>query len=249
MMQQTIVSVRNVSFRYDSQPVLERVSFELAKGDYIGLVGPNGSGKTTLIKLLLGILPIDEGSVELFGVPIKEFSDWHKVGYVPQYVYKTDRAFPATVREVVESGHLLNSPLFCQLGFKKCPPLSEALKIAGIGHLIHRQIGELSGGERQRVFIARSLVSHPELLILDEPTAGVDQATQEAFYDLLEKLNKQHGITIVLISHDLEVVAHEAKTALCLNHQILYLGLADALHDVKVVRRLFGSRIHHDTIV
>lgn len=248
-MQLPIVSVRNLSFGYDSQSVLERVSFELRKGDYIGLVGPNGSGKTTLVKLLLGILFANEGEIELFGQPVRKFLDWQKIGYVPQYVSRADRNFPATVREVVESGHLLGNPLFCQLGLKACSPISEALEIVRISHLLHRRIGELSGGELQRVFIARSLVSHPELLILDEPTAGVDQATQEAFYDLLEKLNQQYGITIILISHDLEVVAHEAKTALCLNHQVLYFGSADALHDAKVVGRLFGSRIHHDVIV
>ncbi len=248
MMQQTIVSARNVSFRYDSQPVLERVSFELAKGDYIGLVGPNGSGKTTLIKLLLGILAASEGEIELFGQPVSKFSEWQKIGYVPQYVFQADRTFPATVQEVVESGHLYENRLVCQLGLKACSPISEALETVGITNLLHRRIGELSGGERQRVFIARSLVSHPELLILDEPTAGVDQSTQEAFYNLLEKLNKQHGITIVLISHDLEVVAHEAKTALCLNHHVLYSGSAATLHDDQILRQLFGSRIQHEAL-
>lgn len=247
-MQQPLVSVHNVSFRYDSQLVLERVSFDLEKGDYIGLVGPNGSGKTTLIKLLLGILTASEGEIELFGQPVSEFSEWQKIGYVPQYVFQADRTFPATVREVVESGHLYENPLACQLGLKTCSPISEALEKVGITNLLHRRIGELSGGERQRVFIARSLVSHPELLILDEPTAGVDQSTQEAFYNLLEKLNKQHGITIVLISHDLEVVAHEAKTALCLNHHVLYSGSAATLHDDQILQQLFGSRIQHETL-
>lgn len=246
MMTQPIISVRNISFTYDSRPVLERVSFEMMKGDYMGLVGPNGSGKTTLIKLLLGILPLDEGSIELFGQPVEEFSDWYKIGYVPQHVFRADRTFPASVREVVESGHLENAPLLCQLGLKKCEPIWDALEIVGITHLLHRRIGELSGGELQRVFIARSLVSGPELLILDEPTTGVDQTTQETFYDLLEKLNRQHGITIVLISHDLEVIAHEAKTALCLNRQVVYSGAADALHDERVIRQLFGSRIYHE---
>lgn len=240
-----IVSIKELSFRYASEPVLDRVGFDLLKGDYIGLVGPNGSGKSTLVKSLLGLLPLQSGSVEVFGKPINQFSEWQRIGYVPQHVFRGDRAFPATVREVVESGHMSENSILCQLGLSKCEPITHALQTAGIEHLLGRRIGELSGGERQRVFIARALVSRPELLILDEPTAGIDQAAQEAFYDLLETLNKKHGITILLISHDLEIIAHEAKTAICLNRGIVYSGPAKALHDEEVIKRLFGSRVQH----
>lgn len=245
-MDQSIISIKELSFRYTSEPVLDGVNLDLSKGDYIGLVGPNGSGKSTLVKSLLGLLPPQSGSIELFGQPIAQFSEWHRIGYVPQHVFRGDRAFPATVREVVESGHMRENTILCQLGIRKCEPITEALETAGVDHLVHRRIGELSGGERQRVFIARALVSHPELLILDEPTAGIDQTAQEAFYDLLETLNRKRGITILLISHDLEVIAHEAKTAVCLNHRVIYSGPAAALHDESVVRRLFGARIHHE---
>lgn len=245
-MNQSIVSIKDLSFRYASEPVLDGVSLDLSKGDYIGLVGPNGSGKSTLVKSLLGLLPLQSGSIELFGQPIEQFSQWQKIGYVPQHVFRGDRAFPATVREVVESGHVRENTILCQLGLRTCEPIADALRTVGIEHLKNRRIGELSGGERQRVFIARALVSHPELLILDEPTAGIDQTAQEAFYDLLETLNQKLGITILLISHDLEVVAHEAKTAVCLNHRIIYSGVAEALHDESVVRSLFGARIHHE---
>lgn len=244
-MKQPIVSIKDLSFRYASEPVLDRVNLDLSKGDYIGLVGPNGSGKSTLVKLLLGLLPIESGSVEFFGQPLNQFSEWWRIGYVPQHVFRGDRAFPATVREVVESGHMHDRSLLCQLGLGRCESITEALETAGVGHLVHRRIGELSGGERQRVFIARALVSHPELLILDEPTAGIDQTAQEAFYDFLETLNKKHGITILLISHDLEIIAHEAKTAVCLNRGIVYAGPATTLHDEEVIKQLFGSRIHH----
>ncbi|MFZ1626208.1 MAG: metal ABC transporter ATP-binding protein [Candidatus Moraniibacteriota bacterium] len=240
-----IVRIRNLSFYYGSEPVLDGVNLDLSKGDYIGLVGPNGSGKSTLVKLLLGLLPVQSGTVELFGHSDSQFSDWQRIGYVPQHVFRGDRSFPATVREVVESGHVNESSILCQLGLWQCEPIAEALKTANIEHLIDRRIGELSGGERQRVFIARALVSKPDLLILDEPTAGIDQTAQEAFYDLLEKLNRRHGITILLISHDLEIIAHEAKTAVCLNHSIVYTGPATALHDDEVIKRLFGSRVHH----
>jgi len=240
-----ITRIRDLSFRYGSELVLDGVNLDLSKGDYVGLVGPNGSGKSTLVKSLLGLLPLQSGDIELFGRSVDQFSDWQRIGYVPQHVFRGDRSFPATVREVVESGHIRGTSILCQLGLRHCEPITDALKTAGIEHLLDRRIGELSGGERQRVFIARALVSHPELLILDEPTAGIDQSAQETFYDLLETLNRQHGITILLISHDLEVIAHEAKTAICLNHRIVYSGPATALHDEDVVRRIFGSRIHH----
>lgn len=240
-----IVSVKGFSFRYDSEPVLDAISLDLSKGDYIGLVGPNGSGKSTLVKSLFGLLPLQSGSIELFGKSINQFSEWQRIGYVPQHVFRGDRSFPATVREVVESGHMEENSILCQLGLRKCEPITHALETAGIGHLVGRRIGELSGGERQRVFIARALVSNPELLILDEPTAGIDQTAQEAFYDLLEVLNKKHGITIFLISHDLEIIAHEAKTAICLNRGIVYSGPAATLHDEEVIKRLFGSRVQH----
>lgn len=245
----SIVSIKQLSFRYGSELVLDDVNLEFSRGGYIGLVGPNGSGKSTLIKSLLGLLPLQSGSIELFGQPINQFSDWHRIGYVPQHVFRGDRSFPATVREVVESGHMRENSFLCQLGWRKCEPITHALQTAGIEHLVGRRIGELSGGERQRVFIARALVSNPELLILDEPTTGIDQAAQEAFYDLLETLNKKHGISIVLISHDLEVIAHEAKTAVCLNNRVVYSGVAQALHDEGVVHSLFGSRIHHEHMV
>jgi zinc transport system ATP-binding protein len=244
-MTHSLIQVDSLSFSYQSELVIDGVSFEVAQGDYIGLVGPNGSGKSTLVKLILGLLPAQKGEVTLFGVPQADFRDWGKIGYVPQYVFRNDRNFPATVREVVESGHMGRAPLWCQFGIGKCHSLEEPLALTGTTHLLDRRIGELSGGERQRVFIARALVSKPELLILDEPTTGVDQAAQTDFYALLKRLNEEHGLTILLISHDLEVVAHETKTALCLNRSLVYTGPSPALHDEAVLYKLFGDRIHH----
>jgi zinc transport system ATP-binding protein len=117
--------------------------------------------------------------------------------------------------------------------------------IVGIRHLLDRRIGELSGGEEQRTFIAQALVSDPELLVLDEPTAGVDLSTEESFYSILHELNSHHGKTILLVSHDLEALAHNAKTALCLNKKIVYFGAAEGLHERSVVEAAFGSRAWH----
>lgn len=244
-MTNSVLAVSQLSFRYQEELVLSDVGFVVERGDYVGLVGPNGSGKSTLIKLLLGLLPHSTGTIELFGQPLHQFKQWERVGYVPQHVFRNERNFPATVREVVESGHMGRAPLWCQFGIGACHSIDEPLALTGIAHLAKRRIGELSGGERQRVFIARALVSRPELLILDEPTVGVDQRAQQDFYALLKQLNETHKLTILLISHDLEVVAHEAKTALCLNRTIVYTGPAMTLHDQVVLHKLFGDRVYH----
>ncbi len=239
------LEVNNLSFHYHETPILDGVSFSVKAGDYVGLVGPNGAGKSTLIKIILGLLPLQFGEIKLFGTPIQTFNNWDAMGYVPQYVFRTERNFPATVREVVESGHLDQSSFWCQVGLAQCHAIDEALLTTGITHLLGRRIGELSGGELQRVFIARALVSRPRLLILDEPTAGVDSQAQTEFYALLRKLNEKEGLAIILISHDLEVVAHETKTALCLNRSIVYTGPSEALHSEEVIMKLFGERVRH----
>lgn len=244
-MSPSLLQLERLSFRYREELILDEVSLNVKRGDYVGLVGPNGSGKSTLVKVALGLLPTQTGHVSLFGQPLSRFNAWEKIGYVPQHVFRDERNFPATVREVVESGHMGRAPLWCQFGIGACHSINEPLALTDIAHLTERRIGELSGGERQRVFIARALVSKPELLILDEPTAGVDSRAQQDFYALLKRLNEEHGLAILLISHDLEVVAHEAKTAVCLSRSIVYEGPAMTLHEQAVLHKLFGERVYH----
>ncbi len=203
------VQFRNVSFHYpgSADPLLREVSFFVEEGAYVGIIGENGSGKTTLLNLLLGILHPDTGEIRLFNEPMGSFKEWDSIGYVPQYVFRRDRVFPATVREIVESGHTPgDTTTLCQFGMGDCEPAEAALRVASVEHLAKRRIGDLSGGERQRVFIARALVSRPRLLILDEPTASVDAESQEKFYALLRALNGEFKMTIILISHDLDRV-------------------------------------------
>lgn len=248
-----IFEFRHVSFRYEREVVLEDITFSIQSGDYVGLVGSNGSGKTTLLKILLGIFRPTVGQVFLFGQAQEHFHDWQKIGYVPQYVFRGDQAFPATVREIVESGHPKHGFLsFCSFKRRGCGDVRKALKQAGILRLEDRRIGELSGGERQRVFIARALMSRPELLVLDEPTTGIDQASEKAFYDLLGDLN-QAGMTIVLVSHDIEAVARQVKKVICLNRRLICFGSPSKLEDEEVLAGIYGPAKkmlahHHDHV-
>lgn len=217
-MNQPAIRFEKVRFGYggNAAPIFDDLSFSIEEGGYAGIVGGNGAGKTTALRLLLGLIRPLDGEISLFGTPIGAFSSWESVGYVPQYVFQREREFPATVREIVESGHAPGTEsLFCRFGVGKCGAIDEALHAAEIEHLSDRLIGELSGGERQRVFIARALVSHPRLLVLDEPTANVDVASQEKFFAFLSSLNRS-GMTIVLVSHDIDAVFREAKSVFSL---------------------------------
>ncbi|MFA9262291.1 MAG: metal ABC transporter ATP-binding protein [Undibacterium sp.] len=245
-----IIKASELTFRYqDRQPILASVSFVIHRGDYIGIIGPNGSGKSTLLKLILGLLPIQGGSIQLFDQAVETFRDWSKIGYVPQSGFKGEQNFPATVAEVIKAG-ALSQAFFPNKAERQQlkQRVEEVAGIVGIQHLLKRRIGELSGGEEQRAFIAQALVSDPELLILDEPTAGVDFATEESFYQLLRELNEHHRKTILLVSHDLEALAHNAKTALCLNKQVVYFGPAEGLHERHVIEAAFGSHAWHQSM-
>lgn len=243
-----IVTFEHIFFRYAEEEVLHDIAFAVAPGDYLGIVGSNGSGKTTLLKILLGLLRPTEGTVKLFGTPIALFREWTKIGYVPQHVFRGDINFPATVEEVVESGHMgACRGIAGRLGGGVCPDVLRALTRAGISQLMKKRIGELSGGERQRVFIARALVSEPELLVLDEPTTGIDAVTERNFYAFLAELHRS-GMTIILVSHDLEAVAREVKTVLCLNRSLVCYGAPSSVHKPEVLEQMYGRAkqvLHH----
>lgn len=203
---QSVITANNVQFLYGSEEVLKSVSFDIQKGDYVGLIGQNGSGKSTLLKLLLGLLRPASGSVELFGESIEKFKHWEKIGYVPQRSGIFDQSFPATVEEIVEMGLTQDK----NWSRTKEGKMYHALEMVEMAHLKHRQLRELSGGEQQRALIARALVNRPELILLDEPVVGVDTQSQHNFYQILRRLNKDLNLTLLLVSHDLDIVAHEA---------------------------------------
>ena len=223
-MSEAIVEFKDVTFSYNGRSALEHVSTHIDRGDYVGLIGPNGAGKTTLVKILLGLLQPKSGTVKLFGKDIRKFKDWHKIGYVQQKATNFDPTFPVTVREVVAMGRFAVRGAGRLLGARDHDMINDAIEMVGIYSLAHHHIGELSGGQQQKVFIARALASEPELLILDEPTTGVDANSQHEFYHFLHDLNSHHNLTLILISHDTDIVSTHVSKLLCINRTLMDKG-------------------------
>lgn len=249
IMEDSCIEFKNVYFSYPHNRVLEDISFTVDAGDYVGLVGGNGSGKTTILRVMLGLLRPESGNVRLFGKDMRKFREWAMIGYVPQHVSRGESSFAVTVREVVESGLIPRKKYFFHTESSDEKMIRWAMEVAEISDLEHRLLGTLSGGERQLVFIARALVSRPKLLVLDEPTTGVDAQSQDRFYRFLSALNKKHGMTIMLVSHDLEAVAREVKTVICVNRTLLCHVDSREFIDGDYLKRLYGEEVkfvHHE---
>lgn len=240
-----VVSIKNVSFQYEKRTVLDHVSFDIHHGDFVGLVGPNGSGKSTLIKIILGLLKPNDGEVKLFNQSISSFQDWHKIGYVSQKANSFNTGFPSTVFEVVSMGLYGKMGLFKWMGKKEKKKVQDALEMVGMTEYAKQSIGMLSGGQQQRVFIARALVSDPELLILDEPTVGVDVQSNEQFYELLEKMNRELNVSILLVSHDMSVITTKVDRVACLNKKLHFHGAPKEFEkkQEEILSNLYGHDV------
>lgn len=221
-MKEKVVVVDNLSFSYGINKVLDNVSFYIEEGDFVGIIGANGSAKSTILKLMLGLLKPDQGIIKLFNKNINEFKDFEKIGYISQSVRDFNQMFPATVEEIVAANLYSKRGLFNKLKKEDNTKVEEALKIVEMEKFKKRKIGNLSGGQKQRIFIARSLVNNPKILFMDEPLVGVDLDSQTRFYNLMDKLNKKHGITLVMVSHDIGVISKKANRILCLGDGKVY---------------------------
>ncbi len=213
---QSIINVDNLSYYYDSFPALDHISFSVEKGDFLGIIGPNGAGKTTLFQCILGIMSNFSGKINLFGSDVKQNKKiLQRIGYVPQKK-SVEQTFPATVSEIVSLG-VIGKDI-------KKESIESAIEFVELGSYRNKRIGELSEGQQQRVIIAKALVKQPELLILDEPTTGIDSVAQNKFYDLLTSLNKDRGITIVWSSHDMNAVEKLASKVACIDRKLFFHG-------------------------
>ena len=221
-----VLRAESVSFRYGGERVLSDVSMAVQSGEFAALVGPNGSGKSTLLRVCLGLLEADAGQVELFGRSPRDLRDRWRVGFVPQRL-RIAPDLPATVVEVVGAGRLAKQGWWHRARAVDRDAVDHALESVALTHARRRRIGELSGGEQQRVLIAKALAAEPELLVLDEPIAGVDVESQALFRDSLVHLVREHGAAVLLVSHELRAVADDLDHLVVLKRQVVFDGTPD----------------------
>ncbi|HKY55277.1 MAG TPA: metal ABC transporter ATP-binding protein [Anaerolineales bacterium] len=230
---QTVVEIDHVSFAYPGNLVLDDISFSIGEGDLLGIIGPNGAGKTTLFSCMLGLLSGYSGAIRIFGQDIKkERGIFRNIGYIPQRK-SIDPNFPATVEEIVSLG-IVGSKI-------SNSKISDALDTVGLALYKDRRIGELSGGQQQRVLIAKAIVNEPKLLILDEPATGIDLETQNRFYSLLQKLNREKKIPIIWASHDLDAVNRLANRVACINRSMVFHGEAHLFFENPDLLRAYSE--------
>jgi len=218
-----LIAAEHVSFRYGRDLVLDDVSLRVAAGEFVALVGPNGSGKSTLLKVLLGSVEPEAGRVRLFGEPPERVADRSRLGYVPQRPILGSEV-PATVEEIVATGRLSSRGWWHPVRRVDREAVAHALRSVDMAELGRRPVNELSGGQQQRAFIARAFASEPELLVLDEPIAGIDAESQRRFRDSLVHLITEHGAGVLLVSHELSAVAGDVDRVVVLMNRVLFDG-------------------------
>lgn len=240
-----IITAEDVTVRYNSIDVLSHLTFTVLKGDYIGLVGPNGSGKSTLIKTILGFIKPVTGYIQVFGHSLTALQDWDKIGYLPQKMTSFNPNFPASVEEIVSLG-LLSKKRFPKRFTKEDKVLIErAMELLDIIDLRKKLFGNLSKGQQQRVLAARTIVNQPELLILDEPTTAFDPEIRESFFSLMEDINKNKGVTIILVTHDIGSIGKYAFKLLYLDKTIIFYGSFDEFCKSERMSHFFGKSSQH----
>ena len=201
-----LIEIKNLKFGYNENLILKDVNLSLDKGDFAVISGENGSGKSTLIKLILGEIKKDAGMIKLFGIDMEDFKNFDKIGYVPQLNDAVKVAFPVSCREYVELNLYKEFSIFNTIKKESKIKVENIFSTLKINNLIDRPFNKLSGGQAQRVMIARAMVNSPDILILDEPTVGIDQKSKEEFLDLLVHLNRHHDISILMITHEMDIL-------------------------------------------
>lgn len=239
------MELQDICVRYGETQVLDHVGLRIEHGEFVGIVGPNGGGKSTLLKAALGLVPTTCGEARLFGRPVAKFREFERIGYVPQYAIHVDARFPATALEVALLGRVGRRGLLRRLNADDRQATLEAMGEVGIAHLADRRIGALSGGERQRVFLAKALAAEPEMLILDEPTTGVDPRAREDFYRLLDHLSHDHDMTIILVSHDTQALSLVVHRLVAVNHTVVFDGAPQAFEAQGGFGAAYDLHMHH----
>ncbi len=219
------VAVRNVFFGYPGVAVLDNITLDIPTGEFVVVVGPNGAGKSTILKLIAGLIFPTKGEVTIGGQPVAQARQNAVLGYVPQNYGRNIAGFPATVEEIVSLGLVGSKTKNSSIGARHI--IDHMLHMVGMSEYRHRRIGDLSGGQQQRVMVARALAGNPELLLLDEPTSGIDYEASTRIFDLLGDLHRSLGITIVMVSHDIDQAVVHATQVACVNRGLCYYGNSD----------------------
>lgn len=237
-------AVENLSYAFGTRPVLKNLSFSVPRSKVFIIIGPNGAGKTTLIKLMVGILKLQTGQIEILNAPIDTYSQ-KKLAKVAAYVAQgLPGGFPFTVEETVLLGRAPHQKV---MGFASQNDLDiarQAMQFTQVAHFARRKLGQLSGGEQQRVLIARALCQQPQVMLLDEPTASLDLSHQIRIMDLMEKLKTEKGVTIVMVSHDVNLAAMYADWLLLLKAgEIVCMGSPHAVLNFKTLEETYGCKL------
>jgi ABC-type Mn2+/Zn2+ transport system ATPase subunit len=240
----SLIRFDHATFGYAHGPALLDITLEIADGEFIGVIGPNGSGKTTLLRAILGLIPPRAGSLNIFDCACQELRCHHRarIGYLPQKEM-VDRDFPITVEETVLMGRAGAIGLFRRPGKSDREIVRHALEDVGIASLAARPLGELSGGQQQRVFIARALAQHPQILLLDEPTTGIDSTTQHSLLSLIQHLHRDLHLTVVLVSHDINLLAPLADRIALLKTRLYAVGPAKEVLRKEILAEVYGREI------
>ncbi len=228
------IFIKDLCFSYVGHPVLEDVNLSIPQGDFVSVVGPNGGGKTTLLKLVLGLLRPSQGEVRVFGAPPEQARP--RIGYMPQQA-QLDPQFPATVMDVALMGRLGHGRTFGPYSKKDKEIVSGALDQVGLYDLRKKAFSSISGGQRQRLLIARALACQPDLLLLDEPTANLDQVMEGDLYELLQTLNQR--LTVVMVSHDIGFVSEVVKSVICVKRKVLMHPTTEITGEI--INEIYGS--------
>ena len=234
-----MIKFSNVQLGYGRRPILNALNFEIQKGDFFGIVGPNGAGKTTLLKAILGLLKPVKGEIRFLNN-----ERWHKknIGYVPQHA-SVDEIFPITTLEMVLMGR------YAKIGIFKRPKsidysiAEKMLKNVGMEDLAERNYRELSGGQKQRTLIARAMVSEPDVLILDEPVEGMDIQGEIAIMELIKTLQAEYALTVILVCHDLNIIANYVKTLSIIHNNTLKFGPIDSMFNEETMTKVYGADV------
>jgi zinc transport system ATP-binding protein len=243
----TVVDVTNLDFAYGQQLVLKQINLPIEQGSTLGIIGPNGGGKTTLLRLLLGLHRPTRGQIRIAGLsPQQAIARGDVVGYLPQ-AYSLPRDFPITVRQLVRLGLVGKTGLFRRYSPQDLEFVEWLLQRVGIAELANRPVGSISGGQQQRALIARALAPKPKLLLLDEPTTGIDHSGRQRFLDFLVSLKRELQLTVVLVTHDLQIVTAMCDRIACLNVTLHYHDVPERL-PADLAQEFFACDLHVDGV-